>query len=808
MSRFFSDVRFSLRLLKRSPGFAAAVLGLLVLGIGATTAMFSVIQALVLRPLPYPRAQELSVVWSTQWEGPESTSVADFTDWHELGTQFESIAVTDAKPFSLAMSGEKPTHVFGAVVSGDFFPAFGLPAERGRLLGPDDMRADAPHVAVLSTTLWRERFGARPDILGTTIKLDGEAFTVVGVAERHFRFISVHHDGGDVWVPLRLTHHTNDRYDADQRGDRFLQVITRRKSSVSDGQANAQMMAIAKTLQERYPETNGNRGAHLVGLQETLAGKSASGAWVLFAAVTFVYLIICANVANLLLTRAAGRRSEMAVRVAVGAQRGQLLRQMLTETVTLFLLGAVGGSVLAWWLVERLTLAIVRPEARHLVSLDPVALLFCLGICILSGIVIGLTPAFAVSSTEPHGILKASAARATGHASHNRVRSGLVIAQIAFAFALLAGCGLMLRAYAKLSAVPPGFAADGVVAASITVPASRDEAQLVTFQQKALAAAQQLSGVDSAAVVSTLPMSGSNSNSHFGVEGRPPWRPGEGPLLERHAITPGYFHTMGIPVLRGRDFTSADAVGSRRVLILSQKAASNIFPGEDPIGHRIAWGDEDGQPTWREIVGIVGDVRHRGLNASIANDGYTPFAQDPLFMMSIVVKTRREAAFGQDLSEALFRIDPEQAIWRTRTMQSMVDRSIEQDRSQTALLGLFAAAALFLAVVGLFALISYSTGQRMREFAIRTALGSTASGIVTLVMRGGFRLVGAGLGVGLAGALLVGRVLASRIPGVASFDIGIFGVIPALLAAASVLACLLPAWRAIRVPPASVLRAE
>ncbi len=813
MRHLLSDVRFALRMLRRSPGFFLTLLTVLVLGIGSTTAMFSVVESLLLKPLPYEHAEELTMVWR---EDPRIDTgpacIPDFLDWKAQSQSFSHLAAIDSSGLSLSSAGQKPEPLQGADVSGDFFPMLGLRPLAGRLLTPEDDQMSAPHVAVLAAALWHRRFGSDPGILGRTITLNSVPHTVVGIAPEGFSFSRPWSSRTDVWTPFA----TSPRYAEDhtQRGDHFMSVIGRRKAGVSLLEAQADMSAIAKNLELAYPDTNTRKTVRLEDLHDALVGSTRSGVWVLFAAVTLVFLVVCANVATLLLTRAQARRAEMAVRAALGATSSRLAAQIVTETVVVFLIASLGGALLARSLVGVLATGLIENAGARTIDvhLDAVAVLFGVLTCLACGVVFGLIPALAASRVEPQAVLKESAARAGISRAERTVRSGLVVAQVAFAFALLVGSGLALKAFAKLDATPPGFDPVDLLTARVVLPDLKyaDDAKGFRFYRDLIAKIAALPGVTAVAANDALPMGGSNSSGSFHIEGHPPSLPGDSPNLERNIVTPGYFAAMGIPILRGREFTDADGPDGRLVMVLSQAAAEKFFPGVDPIGQRIDWEDIDlhGEHAWREIVGIAGDVHRRGLMSPIVAESYAPLAQHSSRWMAIVVRSPRAAALQRDLPGIVQSVDPDQAVADYRLMVERVADSVGTQRYVALLLGAFALAALVLAVLGIFGLVSYVTALRTRELGIRMALGSSPEAVVFLVMRDGLRLLAAGLGIGLVCSVFVGRVLASRMDGVSALDLPVYATIPAVLGVTCLLACLIPAWRAARIPPALALRYE
>jgi putative ABC transport system permease protein len=804
MNHLFTDARFTLRLMRRAPGFYATLLAVLIAGIGATTAMFSLAESLLLKPLPYPDADRLMMVWRTNPRIPAGpASVPDFLDWKAQATKVESMSATDYATVSLSSPGAKPESLPGARVSGEFFSMLGVRPLLGRLLTTEDDRPGAPGVVVISAELWRRRFSADPQIVGRAIMLDGEAFTVAGVAEEGFCFSGPKSDHADFWLALAASPHWE--HWSTHRGDHFLHIMGKRRVGVSLAEVQAQLTSIAKGIEAAHPDSNTKEGNRAADLHDELVATSASSVWVLFAAVALVFVIVCANVANLLLTRAQGRRAEMAARAALGATSSRLAMQVVTETAVVFLIAALGGAVAARWLVDLFASGIVGGAARTLpMRVDGTALVLCVTVSLLFGMIFGLVPALATSRVEPQAVLKDSASRAGVARPQRLARNALVVAQVAIACALLTGSGLALDAFAKASSKSPGFDAADLATARISLPESKyDDPKALAFFQQLIERIAREPGVSSVAANGMLPLAGSNWNSSFDIEGRPAWPRGEEPSLERNVVTAGYFKTMGIPLLHGRDFNDGDRADGRKVTIISQSVAERFFPGEDPIGHRINFGD-----GWMEIVGISGSVLRRGLDQPVAIEAYVPIAQGGENSMVVAVRTPRAAALLQDLPRIVEALDPTQAVSNRKLMAERVSDSIGNQRYVTVLLGAFAIAALLLATLGVFGLVSYSTSQRARELGIRMVLGSTPEAVVALVLKGGARLVGLGLIIGLALAFIVGRVLASRVAGVASFDIAIYAAVPAILTVTGLVACLFPALRVVRIPPAIALRYE
>jgi predicted permease len=806
-SRILFDVRLAVRLLLRSPGFAAGTIAMLVLGIGATTAMFSLVEALFMRPLPYPHAEELDVVWSDDWNGPESMSFPDFEDFRRDTTDFAYMAAMRSQWFSISIDDRTPFSRSGSAVSGDFFPLFGLPPLRGRLIGPEDAQLGRPHVAVISEALWQTRFGAAENVVGRVVSIDGEPYTIIGIAADGFRYCEPHSSGGDVWVPLLPSEGLGKStgWDFSARGSHFLRALARRRSNVTSEETAAQFLAIGNSLEARYPQTNTKRIPHLKGFHDAITGRSKDMVWVLFAAVAFVYVVVCANLANILLARASARRGEMAMRAALGATRAALLRQVVTETWVLFAAGTAGGALLARVLVERFAFGVVTGSAHTLpIAVDAWALAFTTGIALLSGTAIGIFAAFGVSSVAPHAALKDTAARSSGSIGQLRMRAALVVVQVAVAFALLVGSGISLQAFSRLAKVPLGFTPDGLVVFTVDLPEKTvTDESIVTLTRAIFTEIGREPAVESVSQNAQLPFGGSNRSSSFEIEGHASFPRGEEPEVEHNGVMPGYFHTMQIPILRGRDLTDDDRKGGRLVILVNQHLAEHFFPGEDPVGKRISWDGEE----WREIVGVVADSR-RSLRDPIGYEAYAPLTQDPATVLQFAARTRAPELLIQRLPTLMQHVDPRQALARVDTMVAVHDDWLAQERWGNALLGAFAAAALVLAGLGLFGLVSYATSQRTRELGIRMALGSTPGGVMRLVMKDGLGLLGAGLALGIACAALVGRTIAARITGATPFDLEVYAGIAVILGAAGLIACLLPAWRAVRIPPSVALRYE
>lgn len=808
LQQILTDVRYGLRLLRRSPGFGATLLAILVVGIGATTAMFSLVLSILVRPLPYPHPEELTMMWGKQPQAAYSPiSITDYLDWKARATTISSMAIIGYQSVSLSAPGGEPEHLSAASVSGEFFPMLGIGPLHGRLLGPDDDRLRGPKVAVISAASWRRRFGADPGVVGRTVILNGEPYSIVGVVAEGFHFSGPYLDHCDVWTPFAVSEARYEQGVVDSRSDHSFHAIGRRKSGVTLEQAQAEISAIAKSIGEAHPDTNAHFGANLRDLHESLVSSNADSLWTLFAATGAVFLIVCANVANLLLARFTARRSEMATRAAVGASPARLVAQVLTETVSLFVVAALLGGLFARWIVDTVASRLVSADGAATIDVrvDGMAFAFAVGTSLVFGLAFGLVPALEAKRVAPQSALKESGARASLGRSTRAFRSGLVIAQVALAFALLVGSGVFVRHFVRMASAPLGFDGANVVTAVVISPRDED-AKLSAFWREILAKVAAEPGVSSVGANSSLPFWKMQSNNTFQVEGHTPWPQGTGPLLERNVVDPGYLRTMGIPILRGRGILDSDVEGSRRVVVISQSVAARYFPGEDPVGRRISFDGTRADP-WREIVGVAGDVSRDG-GGTHWNEAYMPLAEHGADALVIVARTDRPEELRRRIRGIVASIDPTQAIASLRLMDERVADELGPQRFMAGLLGAFALTALVLATLGIFGLVSYTTTQRTREIGIRVALGASPEGVMVVVMRDGLRLLGIGLVAGLLAAVLLGRAIAGRVAGIGGIDAPVTAAIFAVLALVGTLAALLPALRAVRIPPAVALRYE
>ncbi|MDQ3744646.1 MAG: ABC transporter permease [Acidobacteriota bacterium] len=802
MNSIWQDARFGFRMLWKRPGFTSVALLVLALGVGANTAIFSVVNAVLLRPLPYPGAER--VVAFTGVNPPKgitssNMSSPDFADWLAQQTSFEALSLYTAGSANLT-GGDEPERVSAAGVTPDFFRVVGVGAARGRALLADDAQAGHEAVAVIGHGLWVRRFGADPGIVGRRIEISGRSLEVVGVMPPGFDFPQ----RSEVWAALRLDP------SKDQRDNRSFFVVGRLKDGATLERAQAEMDALTARLAQEYPVTNGGWGVRLQTLRDNLVGQLRTTLFVLMAAVGLVLLIACANVANLLLARAASRRREVAVRLALGAGRMRIVRQMLTESVLLALTGGALGVGLSVWLKDLLVaLAPAGTPRIDEVSTDARVLLFALGATLLTGLVFGLAPALQASRPDLGESLKEGGRGAADVRS--RMRSLLVIGEVALSLVLLVGAGLLLKSFARLQRVNPGFDSSNVLTLRLSLPSARyrEPRDKAEFYSKLIAGIEALPGVESAGATLSLPLGGSNYDvwHAFVPEGRA-LTPENSDNAAFSVVTPDYFRALRIPVLHGRAFTERDDDSSTKVVIINEPLARKVFPGEDPLGkHLTIWRDEKFP---REIVGVVGEAKPQGLDADPKLQIYVPHRQDASWgSLSLVVRARGDmGALTQPVRGEVRALDRELPVYDVKTMRQVVSDATAYQRVTAVLMAGFALAALLLAGVGLYGVVSYTVAQRTREFGIRVALGAQGRDILRLVLRQGGALVLAGVVAGVAGALAATRVLASLLYGVSATDATVFVLVPALLACVALIACLVPARRATRVDPMAALRHE
>ena len=808
MGALIQDLRYGLRTLAKNPGFTAVAVLTLALGIGANTAIFSVVDAVLLRPLPYPEPDRLFTVYQTLPQDPaQNTGVSypNYLDWTQQNQVFESIAAVRGN--SLALSGQgEPTYIETGSVTASYFDVLRVKPLLGRTLQSSDDALDANAVVVMSESLWRARFAADPTMVGRTITLDQHPITVVGIVPAYFH-PSVPDAAAQLWVPLR-----QDGVFSDMRARRaghYLAALGRLKPGVTAAQAQSEMAAIEQRLAEQYPNENKGWGIRIVSLQADMAGNVRAALLVLLGAVGFVFLIACANVASLQLARAASRRKEIAIRVALGAGRRRLLRQFLTESVLLSVIGGTVGLALAYEALQGLIAWLPSDLPRvSEIHVDATVLAFGLLLSAVSGVIFGLAPAWHGMESRLAEALEGARGAGEGRTSH-RARNAFVVAETALAIVLLVGAGLLIRSFARLQQVNVGFNPAQLLTAQIGLPRAQyaKPEQWISFYRQTLERMNALPGAQEAAVAVPLPLSDSYINLAFAIEGRLPRSRSEAPTADFVAISPNYFHVMQVPLLRGREFGETDSESAPKVCVISASVAQQLFPNESALGQRIIIGYP--ADASREIVGIVGDVKDSDLAARQSAQIYVPFVQNPFWAADIAVRSHgNPSALSGALREQIRAIDSALPVAEVRPMADVIGSSIAQPRFRTTLLSLFGAAALLLAAIGIYGVLAYTVAQQTREIGIRMALGANPGRVLRLVLARGLGLAGAGTAIGVLAALLLTRLLNSLLFGVSATDPLTFVAVAGLLLAVAFVACYVPARRAMCVDPMVALRYE
>jgi putative ABC transport system permease protein len=797
------DARFALRLLRKSPAFALTAIAVLALGIGATSAIFSVVNAVLLRPLPFPEPDRLVMVWEQNKKlgHPNVIQTQNFLDWRARNKSFSRIAALWG--FSMNLSGDgEPVQIPGMGITAGFFEILGTAPLIGRTISPDDDVPAAPAVCVLSYGLWQRRFGGRVNVLGKKIELQGVPVEVIGVMPEGFAYPTTR---ADIYTPLRF----DPRYA--WRSGRNYQSVARLKPGLSLAQAQHDMEGIAAQTARERPDMNTNWSAIVVPLKEQTVGKSRDILIVLLGAVAFVLLIACANVSNLLLMRAAGRQREMTVRVALGASRWRLLQQTAIESLLLAVTGGLLGLLLAYWCVPAIIhmLPVSYPLPRRgEIGVDATVLWFSVGLSLLCGLIFGIFPALQVDRGRIADALKQGG---RGVASAGRgLRNALVVSEVAVAVVLVAGAGLMARSFVLLNHVDPGYRADHVLTVRMMLIMSKyggSHSRRAAMVENILEHVRALPQVKSASSIHALPTK-TPSGTGYERGDLPPSPPGTGPGGAVSVISGDYFRTMGIPMLAGREFDRRDHIGSPSVAVLNREAAKMLFGQENPLGKhlRVEWEDPDSDV---EIIGVAGNIRHMGLNLAPEPTLFLCNLQAPSLFTNLVVRTEGDPmAAVSAVKEVMRQVDPDQGAAEIVSMEQLLSSSIAGPRLQTILLGAFGALGLLLACVGVYAVISYSVAQRIREVGIRLALGASPNLIRGLVLREGMALAGTGVVLGILAALALTRYLSTLLYAVKPTDPAVFAAVGALLLAAAAAGCWFPARRATTVDPAIVLREE
>jgi putative ABC transport system permease protein len=803
MESFFKDIRYGVRSLLKHRGFSLIAVLTLALGIGANTAIFSVVNAVLLQPLPYADPDKLAMVFENHLGrgGPEREwlSPSDFKDWREQSHVFAQVsALNDWGP---TLTGRaEPEPLVGAAVSFDMFSLLGREPVLGRSFQREEDQPGAPNVVVIGHAFWKKHCNSDQSIIGKSISLNEESYTVIGVMPEGFKFPVI--GNAELWRTLAPTLNPGC-----QRGCLVLRALARLKPETSWAQAQGELSTVASRLETQYPESNRHVGATLVPLREQLVGPLRRPLLILLGAVVFVLLISCANVANLMLARAASREREMAIRSALGANRGRVIRQLLTESGLLAFAGGTLGLLLAFLLLRLFTGLSPQGVPRFdQAGIDRYVLVFTLVAAFCTAFLFGLAPALQAAKTDLSHSLKESGKGSSSGVRGKWLRNSLVVAEMALALMLLIGGGLLMKSFFLLQHVDPGFEPNRVITLRLFLNKTRyaEPAQLRNFYSQLLDRAQGIPGVEGASVISTLPLSGNNQDTSFLIEGRPAPPPNENPVAWYSSVSSDYFRTLGLKLTSGRLFTDRDDENSPRVVIISETMARRYWPNEDPLGRRI------GNPnSWRQIVGVVRDVKHFGLDAATPPQMYFPYRQQPARGMNLVVRTAGgPMSVAPALRNAVWAGDRNLAIARLQTMNELVSTSIAPQRSLLSLLGCFGGVALILAAIGIYGVMSYAVTQRTHELGIRMALGAGRGNVMLLVLKSGAVLALMGTAIGLVGALALTRLMSGLLFGVAPTDAWTFTIVPFVLICVSLLACYMPARRATKVDPLVTLRYE
>lgn len=822
MEGTIQDIRYGIRSLLRRPGFTAFAVIALALGIGANTAIFSMVNAVLLRELPLKNPDELVSVWIAHTVLKRAPlSIPDYIDYRDQNNVLEQMAALSEWSANLTGRGEA-NRLQGSLVSTNFFQMVGVNASAGRTFTPDDEKPGSARVVVLTHALWQSRFGADNRLINGTIVLNGDTYTVVGVLPPHFAFPG---SKAEFAVPLILETHPF----RSERGTSFIRGFARLKPGVTRQDAQSEMSAISARLLAQHPVTNSRKaGIMLNPLYEEIVGDFRAGLILLLGAVGLVLLISCANLSNLLLVRASARKKEIAIRSAMGGTRARLIRQLLTESVLLSVTGGVLGLGLSHLGLNVLIAISPASLARASeIDIDGRVILFSMGISILVGIIFGLVPALDISKSNPVEDLKGGSRTSGPESLHNRARDLLVVSEVALSLLLLIGAGLLMKSFVRVQKVDPGFNVENVLTVRLALPKTRyaDRGAVTSFYRQLSPRIAALPGVQSAAAVSLLPMSGVRATVDFTIEGRPAMSPEEIPAAHYRMVTPSYFGAMGISVLRGREFTEADTTHSRGVVIINETLARQFWPNDDPVGAHIRIDDGDPPPREVEVVGVVGDVKNFGLDGELTNDVYVPYEQIPEGIVSWATNNMalviRSASNPLNLAQAVRNevrlVDRDIPASGTQTMEQIVSTSLAPRRFNLLLLGIFSTAALLLATMGIYAVISYSVGQRKHEIGVRIALGARRMDVVRLIAWRGLKFVLIGVMVGLvligavislSGALGLDRGLGSLLFAVDAADSTTFVGVSILLISVGFLASCVPALRAARVDPIVALRAD
>jgi putative ABC transport system permease protein len=809
METLINDIRYALRSLIKQPGFTAIAAITLALGIGANTTIFSAVDALILQPFSFQNQQRLVVVWEQNLDiGNVRGAVApgNFTDWREQNQVCEQLVAIDQRYFDIS-DGAHLERFPGYGVTLGFFDALGVQAALGRTFLPEESEPGRDQVLVLKHSFWQQHFNGDPNIIGKTITLNQKVFTVVGVMPADFNYP---YNGGDLWTPLAF-----DKEQRSDRGNHYLRVMGLLKPGVTTAQAQGDFRGIAKRAQQQFPQTNSGRDAYVVTLTDDAVRGAREGVTIAMGAVIFVLLIACANVANLLLVRAASRRREMAVRLALGAGRGRLIRQSLTESILLSLFGGIFGLFISVWAIAALAHGIPEGFSKFIpgwsrLGVNLPVLAFTFMISLLAGALAGLAPVWHVTRTNLNEALKTGGRSDSGKGSRSRLRGALVVSEIALSLVLLAGAGLMVRSFVERMRADLGIRPENVLALEISLPRDKyeDKNKSIDFYQQLLRQVGALPGVVKAGAVNIVPISGfGNDNGPFQIVGRPPFPKGQEPFVELRVATPGYFDTIGTVLRQGRLFTEQDDANATQVVLINETFAKRFLKGEGAIGQRLDLGG--GPNKSLEVIGVVADVKNDDLDEQPDPSLYLPYAQHVSRTMNVVIHGSQDVSrLASAVRSEVGVLDPNLPVYNVKTVTQMIDERVSPKRLMTYIFGVFAVVALLLAAVGIYGVMSYAVTQRNHEIGIRMALGAGAIDIMKLVVRNGMTLALIGVAIGLPAAFVLTHLLANFLFRVTPTDALTFVAVSTCLTSVALYACYVPARRATKVDPLVALRDE
>jgi putative ABC transport system permease protein len=812
MQGLIQDLRYGLRMLIKSPAVTAVAIIALMLGLGANTAIFSVVHAVLLRSLPYAEGDRLAIVWENRKSGkgnPQNViNLGNFFDWKDQNTVFSDMAAFFDQNANLTGDGD-PEEIPGQLATTNLFSLLGVNPIKGRAFAPDDGKTGQPRVVVISYDLWQRRFGGDQSIVGRKITLNNQPNEIIGVLPPEVGWYvqkgSMISKAPQIWTPWQISNELRERH------GRFARAVARLKPGVTIEQAQNEMNVIGARLEQQFPDFNTKWGVTVVPLRTQFTGEIRKPLLILLGAVGFVLLIACANVANLLLARAASRKREIALRAGLGASRWRIARQLLTESVLLSVFGGGLGLLLAVWGTKAL-LALSPPELLDLRSagVNVPVLLFTIGLTLITGIAFGLVPAFEASRFDINEPLKEGSKGIIGGTRAQRVRSLFVVAQVALALVLLIGAGLLMKSLNRLQSVEPGFDPNNVLTMRVNLPSRKydTDPKLLNFFKQAIDQIQAIPGVESAGAINTIPFGGPHSGTGVEIEGQPKRPPGQGLGTGICVTDANYFQTMRIPLKRGRLYTQQEALEMRHVVVVNEAFARENFPGQDPIGQRVTINMKDeNQPS--EIIGIVGDNKHKGLDTEVEPMAFWPHAELVYSSMTITIRMRSEGAnVAGNARNVIHQLDPDQPIGEVITMNGMMARSVARSRFNSLLLAIFSVVALVMAAVGIYGVMSYAVLQRTHEIGVRMALGAQRRDVLTLILKQGIILAVTGVLVGLAGSFGLTRVISTLLFDVTATDKTTFAAVAFGLFAITFIASYIPAWRATRVDPLVALRYE